>query len=106
LAYSHCIAHGIDMGLGMDHQRQAVASGRWLLYRHDPRRRSQGLSPLVIDCRRPQRPLAETMATEQRFSQLQRTNPDRAAQLAAEAQQEVHARWLQLQRLAQPPEAP
>jgi pyruvate-ferredoxin/flavodoxin oxidoreductase len=105
LAYSHCIAHGIDMGMGMDQQRQAVASGRWLLYRYDPRRRQQGLSPLVIDCRSPQRPLAEAMATEQRFSQLQRTNPDRAAELTAEAQREVHERWRQLQRLAQPPEA-
>ena len=105
LAYSHCIAHGIDMGMGMDQQRQAVASGRWLLYRYDPRRRRQGLSPLVIDCRSPQRPLAEVMATEQRFSQLQRTNPDRAAALTAEAQREVHERWRQLQRLAQPPEA-
>jgi pyruvate-ferredoxin/flavodoxin oxidoreductase len=61
---------------------------------------------LVIDCRSPHRPLAEAMATEQRFSQLQRTNPDRAAELTAEAQREVHERWRQLQRLAQPPEAP
>jgi pyruvate-ferredoxin/flavodoxin oxidoreductase len=103
LAYAHCIAHGIDMGQGMEQQRLAVASGRWLLYRYDPRRRWQGLSPLVIDCRSPQLPLEEAMATEQRFRQLQRSHPDRAAALSAEAQREVHERWQLLQRLAQPP---
>ena len=102
LAYSHCIAHGIDMGLGMEQQRLAVASGRWLLYRYDPRRRQQGLSPLVIDCRSPQLPLEEAMATEQRFRQLHSSDPERAAQLSAEAQSEVQERWRQLQRLAQP----
>ena len=104
LAYAHCIAHGIDMGNGMEQQRLAVASGRWLLYRYDPRRRLQGLSPLVIDCRSPQLPLEEAMATEQRFRQLQLSHPERAAALSAEAQREVHERWQLLQRLAQPPQ--
>jgi len=106
LAYAHCIAHGIDMGQGMEQQRLAVASGRWLLYRYDPRRRLQGRSPLVIDCRSPQLPLEEAMATEQRFRQLQRSHPDRATALSAEAQREVHERWQLLQRLAQPPQPP
>jgi pyruvate-ferredoxin/flavodoxin oxidoreductase len=104
LAYAHCIAHGIDMGQGMEQQRLAVASGRWLLYRYDPRRRLHGRSPLVIDCRSPQLPLEEAMATEQRFRQLQLSHPDRAAELSAEAQREVHERWQLLQRLAQPPQ--
>ena len=101
LAYSHCIAHGIDMGLGMQQQQQAVASGRWLLYRHDPRRRAQGLSALVLDQRRPQLPLAEAMATEQRFSQLHSSDPARAQSLAQEAEAELQQRWELYQRLAQ-----
>ena len=101
LAYSHCIAHGIDMGLGMQQQQRAVASGRWLLYRHDPRRRAQGLSALVLDQRRPQLPLAEAMATEQRFSQLHNSDPARAQSLAQEAEAELQQRWELYQRLAQ-----
>ena len=101
LAYSHCIAHGIDMGLGMQQQQRAVASGRWLLYRHDPRRRAQGLSALVLDQRRPQLPLAEAMATEQRFSQLHSSDPARAQSLAQEAEAELQQRWELYQRLAQ-----
>ena len=101
LAYSHCIAHGIDMGLGMQQQQRAVASGRWLLYRHDPRRRAQGLSALVLDQRCPQLPLAEAMATEQRFSQLHSSDPARAQSLAQEAEAELQQRWELYQRLAQ-----
>ena len=101
LAYSHCIAHGIDMGLGMQQQQRAVASGRWLLYRHDPRRRAQGLSALVLDSRSPQLPLAEAMATELRFRQLHSSDPARAQSLAQEAEAELQQRWELYRRLAQ-----
>ncbi len=37
IAYSHCIAHGINMATGMQNQKAAVNSGQWLLYRHDQR---------------------------------------------------------------------
>ena len=101
LAYSHCIAHGIDMGLGMQQQQRAVASGRWLLYRHDPRRRAQGLSALVLDSRSPRLPLAEAMATELRFRQLHSSDPARAQSLALEAEAELQQRWELYRRLAQ-----
>jgi pyruvate-ferredoxin/flavodoxin oxidoreductase len=42
IAYSHCIAHGIDMTTGMQNQKAAVESGQWLLYRYDPRRVESG----------------------------------------------------------------
>lgn len=70
LAYSHCIAHGIDMAQGMEHQRLAVASGRWLLYRFDPRRTARGQNPLQLDSPSPTLPLAEAMAAERRFCQV------------------------------------
>jgi len=103
LAYSHCIAHGIDMARGMAHQKQAVDSGRWLLYRHDPRRRAQGLAPLVVDSRSPSLPLAEAMAGENRFRMLRYSHPEQARTLSREAEQELQERWQLYQRLAAPP---
>jgi pyruvate-ferredoxin/flavodoxin oxidoreductase len=103
LAYSHCIAHGIDMARGMAHQKQAVDSGRWLLYRHDPRRREQGLPPLQLDSRSPSLPLAEAMASENRFRMLRYSHPDQARALSREAEAELRERWELYQRLAAPP---
>jgi pyruvate-ferredoxin/flavodoxin oxidoreductase len=101
LAYSHCIAHGIDMAKGMEQQRLAVESGRWFLYRYDPRRLDQGHSPLQIDSAQPRRSLTEAMATENRFRMLNYTDPERARQLERQAQAEVKRRWAMYQALAQ-----
>ncbi|MEN9766928.1 MAG: pyruvate:ferredoxin (flavodoxin) oxidoreductase, partial [Cyanobacteriota bacterium] len=96
LAYSHCIAHGIDMARGMDHQRQAVESGRWLLYRHDPRLKP----PLQVDSRPPRLPLEQSLDAENRFRMLRYSNPDQARKLSQEAAQDCAARWELYQRLA------
>ncbi len=101
LAYSHCIAHGIDMAKGMEHQRLAVESGRWFLYRYDPRRVEQGLSPLQMDSPPPRRPLAEAMATENRFRVLGYSDPERARELERQAQVELQRRWALYGALAQ-----
>jgi pyruvate-ferredoxin/flavodoxin oxidoreductase len=101
LAYSHCIAHGIDMAKGMEQQRLAVASGRWMLYRYDPRRLEQGLSPLQMDGPPPRTPLAEAMATENRFRMLSYSDPQRARQLERLARAELQRRWALYGALAQ-----
>ena len=90
LAYSHCIAHGIDMAQGMEHQKAAVASGRWFLYRFDPRRTARGENPLQLDHRAPSRSLADGMAGENRFRMLSFSQPERARELlrAAEAERD------------------
>jgi pyruvate-ferredoxin/flavodoxin oxidoreductase len=93
IAYSHCIAHGIDMARGMDQQALAVDSGRWLLYRYDPRRLDQGENPLVLDSRAPKRPLEEAMYSENRFKMLLRSHPAAAKQLLQEAQINVASRY-------------
>jgi len=100
LAYSHCIAHGIAMERGMEQQRLAVASGRWPLYRHDPRRSERGENPLQLDSPAPTIPLAEAMASEQRFRLLASTQPERSRELARQAQAAVDRRWALLQKLA------
>ena len=100
LAYSHCIAHGIDMAQGLAHQQAAVDSGRWLLYRYDPRRTDRGENPLQLDSPAPRRPLAGAMALENRFRLLSYSQPERARQLAAEAELQRQRRWATYQALA------
>ena len=106
LAYSHCIAHGIDMSQGMAQQKLAVDSGRWLLYRYDPRRQERGENPLQLDVKAPKRPLAEALASENRFRMLGYSQPQRARQLAAQAQLELDRRWALYRALAAQPAVP
>ncbi|MEX1318057.1 MAG: thiamine pyrophosphate-dependent enzyme, partial [Synechococcaceae cyanobacterium] len=100
LAYSHCIAHGIDMAQGMAHQKLAVDTGRWLLYRYDPRRVERGENPLQLDSPAPRRKLAEGMAAENRFRMLRYSQPERARELARAAQEELDRRWAAYRALA------
>ena len=102
LAYSHCIAHGIDMAKGMAHQKHAVDAGRWLLYRHDPRRAAQGMPALNLDSRSPSLPLAEAMGSENRFRMLRYSHPEQARALGDEAQRDLQQRWRLYQRLSAP----
>ncbi|RME41722.1 MAG: pyruvate:ferredoxin (flavodoxin) oxidoreductase, partial [Planctomycetota bacterium] len=87
IAYSHCIAHGINMRKGMDSQKAAVESGIWPLYRYDPRRRQEGKNPLQLDSPRPRIPVAQYLELENRFRMLAKAHPQRATQLARRMQQ-------------------
>jgi pyruvate-ferredoxin/flavodoxin oxidoreductase len=93
IAYSTCIAHGIDMERSMTHQGDLVASGYWPLYRYDPRLAAEGKHPFKVDSRPPTIPFAEVAAKEARYAVLSRVNPDHAATLMAEAQQDIDTRW-------------
>ncbi len=101
LAYSHCIAHGIDMAQGMGQQKLAVEAGRWPLYRYDPRRAARGENPLQLDSPGPRRPLAEAMDSENRFRMLRYSQPERARELAQAAQADIDRRWAAYRALAQ-----
>jgi pyruvate-ferredoxin/flavodoxin oxidoreductase len=100
MAYSHCIAHGINMAKGMGQQQLAVESGRWLLYRYDPRRAEQGENPLMLDSRTPKKSLEEAMYSENRFKMLLRSNPEAAKTLLKDAREDVSTRWHMYQYLA------
>ncbi len=93
LAYSHCIAHGIDMRKGLDQQDLAVASGYWPLLRYNPALRQAGRNPFVLDSPRPTIPLKEYAYNELRYSQLARTNADEAERLLTLAQEIADLRW-------------
>ena len=90
IAYSHCIAHGIDMRMGMEQQKAAVDTGYWPLYRFDPRRRPLARSTSTRAA--PKLPLSEFTEKEARFAMLARAKPEEAARLAALAQEDVDAR--------------
>jgi pyruvate-ferredoxin/flavodoxin oxidoreductase len=95
VAYSTCIAHGIDMETSMGHQKEAVDSGYWPLYRLNP-----GAEQLLrLDSRAPKIPLKEFTAKEARFSMLERARPADAEELAAEAQERVDERRRRYEQL-------
>ncbi len=93
IAYSPCIAHGIDMSDMMGHQKMAATSGYWPLYRYDPRREASGEHGLHLDSSPPSIPFKEFAMTEARFSMLARVNPDVADELLAKAQEDIDDRW-------------
>jgi len=99
IAYSTCIAHGIDMATSMTHQKTAVASGYWPLYRYHPSP-AEGAHPFQLDAKRPTLPLTDFALTESRFAMLARSEPERARHLLALAQADVNERWHYYQQLA------
>jgi pyruvate-ferredoxin/flavodoxin oxidoreductase len=100
IAYSHCIAHGINMTTGMNHQKSLIESGRWLLYRYNPELQKQGKNPLQLDMRSPHQSVEKSMYQENRFKMLTKSKPEVAKQLLEQAQAEVDARWQMYQYLA------
>jgi pyruvate-ferredoxin/flavodoxin oxidoreductase len=100
IAYSHCIAHGYNLRLGFEHQKLAVDSGAWVLYRYDPRRTDEGLNPLQLDSRAPKIPLQDYVYTETRFRMLTQSDPDEAERLLALAQDDAKKRWRMYEQLA------
>jgi pyruvate-ferredoxin/flavodoxin oxidoreductase len=100
IAYSHCIAHGIEMRDGLGQQYRAVASGHWPLIRYDPMLRAAGGNPFLLDSPRPRIPLAEYRKRELRFRTLANTDPAEAERLLALAQQEADQRWSTYEEMA------
>jgi pyruvate-ferredoxin/flavodoxin oxidoreductase len=92
IAYSHCIAHGIDMTKGLHQHKAAVNSGHWLLYRYDPRLTEQGQNPLLLDSKPPSIPIKDYIYSETRFKMLTLSQPDEAKRLLELAQEDVRAR--------------
>jgi pyruvate-ferredoxin/flavodoxin oxidoreductase len=99
LAYSTCIAHGFDMRDSMHHQRDAVKSGYWPLYRFAPAEEEHA-KPFRLDSRKPAMALTEFARSEGRFAMLERSDPERAAHLMALAQADVQERWRYYEQLA------
>ena len=101
IAYSHCINHTyeIDKG-GLEHQKAAVETGFWPLYRFDPRRIAEGKPGLQLDSKAPSKPIAEFMANEGRFQQVKKQDPERYERLVQYAQEQVEERRRLYEHLA------
>ncbi|MFZ3295330.1 pyruvate:ferredoxin (flavodoxin) oxidoreductase, partial [Mycobacterium sp.] len=93
IGYSQCIAHGIDMRLGMDQQYRAVASGHWPLVRYDPVLRAAGHNPFLLDSHRPRIPLSDYVYRELRYRSLANAEPVEAERLLGLAEQAIEQRW-------------
>ena len=92
IAYAHCIAHGYDIGTqGLEHQKMAVETGLWPLYRFDPRLLAEGKAPLQLDSKTT-KDVAEFMASEPRFKIVERADIERYQQLVKMAQDRVQNR--------------
>jgi pyruvate-ferredoxin/flavodoxin oxidoreductase len=100
IAYSHCIAHGIDMRNGLDQQYRAVGSGHWPLLRYDPIVRAAGGNPFLLDSPRPRIGLSDYIYRELRYSMLAHSDPAEADRLLNLAQQAVDQRWAVYEEMA------
>ncbi len=101
LAYSPCIAHGIDLRNGLSQQEKAVESGYWPLIRYNPQLRQAGKRPFILDSTRPTIPLEEFAYNEQRYKLLQKNNPEEAARLMKLAQESLDLRWHTYEHMAE-----
>jgi len=101
IAYSHCIAHGIDMARGMTNQKNAVETGYFPLFRYNPELKNEGKNPFKLDSKAPKGMLTDFTSTETRFSVLTKMNPERAKELQKLAEADVKARWTIYEQFAQ-----
>ena len=93
IAYSHCIAHGIDMAKGMVSQKGAVDSGHWPLYRYNPVLALDGKNPLKLDSKPPKIKFEDYAYLETRYKMLTKSNPEEAKRLMVLAESDVKKRW-------------
>ena len=100
LAYSHCIAHGINMQRGLDQQHLAVECGHWPLFRYNPVIREANENPFVLDSGRPKIPLKKYAYNEVRYKVLAYTNPKEAEHLMELGQQAINQRWSVYEEMA------
>jgi pyruvate-ferredoxin/flavodoxin oxidoreductase len=100
IAYSHCIAHGIDMTYGYQEQKKAVECGHWPLYRFNPLLKKEGKNPLQLDSKPPTLKLEDYIYGETRYKALQKLNPQAAAELLELAKSDVADKYALMEQLS------
>ena len=103
IAYSPCIAHGVDLSYNLRQQELAVDSGHWNLFRYDPRRTLEGKNPLQLDSKEPSIPFTDFADTEMRFSMLKRSHPETAEKLFRQAEEDARERYDHYKKLSELP---
>jgi len=103
ICYSHCIAHGIDMRLGLEQQYNAVASGYWPLFRYDPLLQAKGERPFLLDSPRKRIPFKKYALQEIRYSSLKRSNPQESERLLKIAEDDIERKWQSYEEMSLKP---
>ncbi len=101
IAYCPCINQGLNMAEGLSHQKNAVETGSWPLYRYNPDNMKAGTAPLTLDSKAPSKPLSDFMASETRFQVVNKANPERYEMLLNKAQENANEKRALLEHLAQ-----
>ena len=103
MAYSPCINHGIRTGMGtaQKHMKLAVEAGYWHLYRFDPRLKEEGKNPFVLDSKEPTGSFQDFIRSEVRYTSLQRSFPEDAEALFAQAEEDAKERYATYKRMAE-----
>lgn len=101
IAYSHCIAQGFNLIDGLTHQKEAVDTGSWPLYRYNPDNVKEGKAPLMLDSKAPSKPLSDYMSSETRFQVVKKANPERYETLLNKAQENVNEKRSLLEHMSQ-----
>ncbi|MDO4162343.1 MAG: pyruvate:ferredoxin (flavodoxin) oxidoreductase [Pseudomonadota bacterium] len=101
IAYCPCINQGLNMADGLAHQKSAVESGTWPLFRYNPVNAAEGKAPLTLDSKAPSKPLSEFMSSETRFQIVNKMNPERYEMLLEKAQKNVQDKHTLLEYMAQ-----
>jgi pyruvate-ferredoxin/flavodoxin oxidoreductase len=101
IAYSHCIAHGIDMTTAVDGCKEAVACGHWPLLRYNPALADEGKNPLQLDSREPTLTFSDYAQKQNRYRVLQKADPAMAGELMAEGNKLTSTRYDLYKKLAE-----
>ncbi len=101
IAYSHCIAHGINMGTAMQNQKAAVDSGYWPLFRYNPDEAAAGKNPFKLESKGLKIPLKDYAYLETRYKMLTKSHPAEAEELIKEAQNDVVTKWKLYEKMAE-----
>ena len=101
IAYCPCINQGLNMADGLSHQKNAVETGSWPLFRFNPLNETTGKAPLTLDSKAPSKPLADFMSSETRFQVVNKMNPARYEELLEKAQKNVNDKHTLLEYMSQ-----
>lgn len=101
VAYSHCIAHGINMHKAIDDDKAAVLSGYWPLFRYNPELIKENKNPMSLDSSEPKIQFEDFAYKEDRFKSLTRSDPEEAKRLLELAREDSHKRWQYYKTLAE-----
>ena len=101
IAYSHCIAQGFNLADGLEHQKLAVETGSWPLYRYNPDNIAEGKAPLVLDSKAQTKPLADYMSSETRFQIVKKANPERYENLMNKSEENLKNKRDLLEHMAE-----